>query len=405
MVARGLASLVLLLVGVAAGWYQLRPAPILPITAEGRVAGNISGVAIALAGPTMQNGDGLTYPGVNGSEGAIEQLRASGVGLVRIVVQPRALMQGATANRAQAQNQVLHLVRVALDNHMQTIIDIHPWWPDTPADEAKLVCDQATFSQLKATEVSLAEKFAQIKSGWLALELLNEPKVCPAGAGVRWEDRQKDLVAAISATAPNLNLVVTPAKGQLDDLLAFDPRPYLANPRILFSFHFYDPFIFTTPGYYGLRDAPFPPSTLQSSVPTVGPSPDNRSDAIGAAMASPRSDTRRDMRRYIESDWTQQTVRDRFRMASAWQGRWGLNSSRIFVGEFGVIRDNGTFPPYTRVSELLWLSTVRAAARDAGFRSSYWIWPTHASYDADAATGKLRQDVAGAVGLKPLGVP
>ena len=81
----------------------------------------------------------------------------------------------------------------------------------------------------------------------VAFEPLNEPPDCPQGIDV-WDDTQLSLYHQIRALRGAVKFVVYGhhwGDNTGTDFTSLDPTPYLRDPNVLFTFHYYDPSAFT----------------------------------------------------------------------------------------------------------------------------------------------------------------
>jgi endoglucanase len=90
----------------------------------------------------------------------------------------------------------------------------------------------------------------------IAFEPLNEPPNCAAGDQI-WNAAQLSLYRQLRSLWNFVNFVVYGHHWGDDagtDFTSLDPAPYLADPNVLFTFHYYDPFAFTGQGLSWLLD-------------------------------------------------------------------------------------------------------------------------------------------------------
>jgi hypothetical protein len=90
----------------------------------------------------------------------------------------------------------------------------------------------------------------------IAFEPLNEPPNCAAGDQI-WDAPQLSLYRQLRSLRNFVNFVVYGHHWGDDagtDFTSLDPAPYLADPNVLFTFHYYDPFAFTGQGLSWLLD-------------------------------------------------------------------------------------------------------------------------------------------------------
>lgn len=335
--------------------------------------------------------DGYAYdppPGIGTT--LFRTIRDSGVDLVRLVVRPMPMLSGTSAAREKARNQVIAMTRALNAAGIATIVDIHPWTPDTLADEAALVCATSGSAGLAQMLVALAEALRLEPPGKVALELLNEPKRCKIRGQIRWPVLQQQLVKQVRSVAPKLPIIVTGGGGQANDLLGLDVTPYAADSNIYFSFHFYEPFIFTTPGYFNAHNVPFPPA---------GTIPEGLRGSMSYNFADMNLQQSRDFVSYLTHPFGAVEIANRFAGLTEWRKARDISADRIVLGEYGIVRNATEDSSEGRRDELRWLSLVTAAASRNGFKRVLWSWPIRAHYDYDSNTRMIRRDVAAAAGL------
>jgi endoglucanase len=122
-----------------------------------------------------------------------------------------------------------------------------------------LASDPERTQRLTAVWRQMAEHFKD-RSALVLYEILNEP------AGIDdavWGEMQRQAIAAIRAVDPVHTVIVSPGSMGSYDHLALLPR--YADPNLIYTFHFYDPFLFThqgsnwtDPSMENVRGVPYP---------------------------------------------------------------------------------------------------------------------------------------------------
>jgi len=365
----------------------------------GGLLGNGRGMSVPwLRWPTAASGSVQPYD-VNQSlwsDSSYRKLRDSGVDFVRAFMPPQPLMSDDPAARARAISQVAsNADRINLAG-LKVVVDLHFWPPGDVVQMAKdAVQNPASRARFIRGEVELATELARRPQGRVALELLNEPWPCSA-TDTSWPVLQQRLVAEIRKVAPSLPLVVTGCSGALDRLIDPNMAAYARDPNIIYTFHFYEPFVFTHQFIFSggarLNKVPFPP-------PSVGVS-EGMVDILVPPLAARQSPgAKAAVRDYIRKDRGTASIAARFDQVAQWAKRNGIPPQRVLMGEFGT-----PFPPTPdaqrlRPDQLRWVSIVRLAAEHHGFAWCYWNNPRQGSYDYDPATRFARADVLRALGL------
>jgi len=272
-------------------------------------------------------------------------LRHMGFDFVRLPVNPVPLLASAPDLRSRLLDEIVNWLKGYTSAGLRVIVDLHFWSPpDKFWFPANLVPERniAAFEAYRSLIRSLSERLARLPHGVVALELLNEPPSDDC-RGDGWIREQRTLLADARAVTRELPLVVTGCGGQLEGLLALDAYDVSFRDRnLLFTFHFYEPFVFTHQGgyveYRYFSEIPYPASagTLASTI-------EKTNEAIDTAITRPRAHD--------------------------------VSVDRIFLGEFAAINwRNYDTPQYLR-SRKTWNRDVRAAAARLGIASAYWNLP------------------------------
>src|SRR6185295_721088 len=149
--------------------------------------------------------------------------------------------------------------------------------------------------------------------------------------------------------APFLTLVATGACGSMiEGLERLSPQSF-ADANVLYTFHFYEPYVFSHQGapwmtgepmYRYLNDVPWPSAAgsreatriaVEARLAADRSTPDSEKRAIRVTIdrvLNEYFDARPD-RRFIERHFARVTV---------WADRYDIERSRILLGEFGAMR-------------------------------------------------------------------
>ncbi len=270
------------------------------------------------------------------SDAALDDLRRAGFSFVRLPVQPEFL-SGAMTERLQLLADAVG----RLQRHgFGVIVEVHPttWHLETSA---------ADRAQLLALWRQLAPLLARFDPRVTFPEVVNEPVFAHDSAG--WEALQQEALAVIRVGFPAATVVLTGNDwGDLDGLLRLHP---VADPNVIYSFHFYEPTILTTL-------ASFEPALDTPALATL-PFPVAEPCVRGGASGRTASV----MRYYCSGQWDEAHVRARIALAAEWAHR---NHAAVLAGEFGAD---------SRLNEgarLAWMAAVRRAAADQGLGWALW---------------------------------
>lgn len=337
----------------------------------------------------------------------LEVLAEQGFDFVRMPTDPGPLLAyGPGADQDQLIAGIRTATEMALDAGLKVVVDLHPLprgdetggmedilgdlWPDYVALVGHLAADLATLPQDR-----------------VALELLNEPtfdcEAVYAGAEPRWPTMQAELLAAVRAQAPDLTVVLTGACwGQANALASLDPTTY-ADDNVLWTFHSYEPFLFShqgaswssAPEKYVL-DLPYPPSAVTEDLAAdlADAAKDRMAAAEGQADAELIDKAIADYRAYPDSIVTAEIDR-----AVAWADEHGIPRDQVFLGEFGALHtvDDRSYP---RDWYLAFIADKRAAAEAAGLSWAVLGYVGGMGIaNADAPDRRLDPDTCRALGL------
>jgi endoglucanase len=303
----------------------------------------------------------------------LEVLAEQGFDFVRMPVDPGPML---AYGPGESQDQLIAGIRtatqLALDAGLKVVVDLHPLprgdetgvmedilgdlWPDYVTLVARLASDLSTLPQDR-----------------VVLEFLNEPtfdcEAVYAGAPPRWPGMQAELHAAARAAAPELTFVLTGACwSQANALASLDPA-LIADDNVLWTFHSYEPFLFShqgatwssAPEKY-VWDLPYPPSAVTKDLAAdlATAAKDRMAAAEGQADTDLIDKAIADYRAYPDSIVTAEIDR-----AAAWADEHGIPRDRLFLGEFGALHtiDGRAYP---RDWYHAFIADKRAAAEAAG---------------------------------------
>ncbi|MCA0360268.1 MAG: glycoside hydrolase family 5 protein [Armatimonadetes bacterium] len=228
------------------------------------------------------------------------------------------------------------------------IVDIHPddSFKEALRDDPRMVAAFEGFWSKLATEM------AKRDPNKVFLEVLNEPAVMK---GDKWRGIESRLVGAIRKAAPKHTIIVNPGGewSSIDRLV--EGEPY-ADKNLIYTFHCYDPFVFTHQGAeWGwdksrfMKQVPYP-SSPEAVEPLLGTIQDQ--DAMWA------------VKNYGGENWDFAKMKARLKLAADWGAK---HKVPVYCGEFGAY---ATFSP--RESRLTWIRDTTRAMRELGIGWAMW---------------------------------
>jgi hypothetical protein len=319
----------------------------------------------------------------------LKALKADGFDFVRMPVDPVVFLSPRTAGyRDGLYSDVLDAVRLVNQAGLKAIVDLHlmPGGSDRSAGMQSVMGDPQQFSAYLDVVRRMGLTLAEEDPHRVAFELMNEPVVdCETAAGrAAWSGKLKELFAAARASATRLTLVLTggcwsSAKG----LASVDPRE-IPDDNILWTFHSYDPFVLThqSASWAGdfipyVKGIPYPPYAHPK--------------AFRAALAAIRARIRKDapwarragLLSYLDEqvatvdtpEELKATMSRPFETVAKWADRNGIPHHDIFLGEFGMIRQEyGSSTIMPAAWRAAYVRDMTTLAERHGFGWSLWSY-------------------------------
>jgi aryl-phospho-beta-D-glucosidase BglC (GH1 family) len=272
------------------------------------------------------------------TERDLDLIARMGFSHVRLTLNPKAISDAPEGLPFHAERLALLDAAVAgfLARHVAVVVDLHP----DDNFKTPLAKDDAAVERLVAFWRALAAHFAGTDPERVFFEVMNEP-VIPDAA--RWNAVQKQVLAAMRASAPRHTLIATgPRWSSVDELEKVEP---VADRNVVYNFHCYEPFRFTHQGatwagdwVKGLKNAPYP----------------SNPEAVAGVLADlPDEKARENMIQYGKENWNAEKIDAVIARAAAWGKKKGVP---LTCNEFGVYRK--VAPTEAR---LRWIRDVRTA--------------------------------------------
>lgn len=294
------------------------------------------------------------------------RMRRMGLRHVRVLLDPDWLQLNGAHPRYVGAG-----VRLALDAGLMVVLAMQP----SSHHKQHMGGDDAAIETLAMQWAQLAAMLGAIPVDRLVFEVLNEPEIEDTDRAAHIQLR---LIETVRAVTPGRVVVVGGAHfSDIADLVTMKPLPL---PRIVYSFHFYEPHNFTHQGatwgwpmWMLLRNLPYPssPEALAPVVPTL------------AEVA------REHAAWYGRQSWNKAKLAAFVDQAAGWSRQHRVP---VWCSEFGVLRDG--VPPASRRA---WLQDVRELFETRSIAWTYFDWWGHFGMvagppgarvlDADVATG------------------
>lgn len=339
----------------------------------------------------------------------LARLRAAGFDFVRIPADPGPLLAFDGGRRAALLDDISAAAASAVAEGLSTVVCLlpntatHHYTPDFMIGSPQAPGFPAYLDVVDA----LAARLGTLDSTRVAFEPVNEPPQ-PCGSVV-WRSVQEILLGAARVAAPRLALVASGACGSaIAGLDALDPAPLLALGPVLFTFHFYEPFLFTHQGapwmtepvYRALNAVPWPASagSLARTLDAVRRQMDHDAATPAAAKAEAYRTTERALAEYFAAEPDIGFIRTHMEPARSWAARHGIPADQVVLGEFGALPSTGRIVAAAAADRARYLRDVRETAETMGFPWCLW-----ALFDVmgimDDTTHALDPDMLRALGL------
>lgn len=316
-------------------------------------------------------------------ERMLAQLRTMGLTHVRLPLLLERLSPAFSgpAVIAQSLQQTDHAVEILLQLGYAVTLDMHPAERFQELHQAEP--DQG-LAILAEVWQRLATRYANTAPDRIFFEILNEPSV-PSPI---WLEQGPQIVAIVRRAAPDHTIIYGPAFYQrYEALQALTP---LADPNIVYAFHFYDPMAFTHQGQTWGRDPP----------PSVGriPFPAGLADIeplIRRLQQQGQSEAAESLSEQFREPWTPQTI-DRIFAGVA---DWAASHARpVIVNEFGVLSFRAD--PQSRAA---WIRAVRTAAERYCIGWTHWEYADGFGFVRRTGSRETIDPVVGPALTAPLG--
>lgn len=279
----------------------------------------------------------------------IALIKSMGFDHVRLSVNPEPMMRHNQADQLPPEylGYLDSAVKMILDQGLAVIIDMHP-----ESDfKSRLVQHDDFVEQFSDFWRAIARHYSTYDPETVFFEVLNEPEFHDR---YRWAGVQAKLAQAIREGAPQHTIIAAGANwSDIEDLLAMTP---LADPNLIYNFHFYDPHTFTHQGatwgenYWHFESKLSYPASMDT--------------AEKVAAAEPDAVNRLAILRYGLDHWDSNRIGIEIGQATDWAKHWNVP---LTCNEFGVYRNYSE--PQDRAR---WLHDVRAKLEKDGIGWNMW---------------------------------
>ena len=306
----------------------------------------------------------------------LNALRAAGFDFLRLPVDPGPFLAASAPEKRVLLDQLMRAVELCLKADLKVVVNMqanagtHYWTP------ARMTA--STDAPEFAAYLALVGEIAALMPARTALEPINEP--IGACESTQTRDVREAMLARARKAAPDLTLIASGGCGSLIQGLAdFDPASVARFAPLLYTFHFYEPYLFTHQSaswmgerlYHTLTGVPWPGAegsygqTMQETRALIA-------DLPATERAGVLAETEKVMKVYFDANPARPFI-DRYLGAAAqWAKRHGLPTSQVLLGEFGVLRKDARHAGARAPDRARYLKDVRESAESFGFPWAFW---------------------------------
>jgi hypothetical protein len=313
----------------------------------------------------------------------LARLRRIGFDFVRIPVDPGPFLAGNPEQRKSLLGDVSEAVRAAISADLSVVVNLeaniatHHWTPSFMTGSPRAPAF-AAYLDLVAEIAGLLSRFAEDR---VALEPINEPGGACDSSDYR--EVRLELLKTARSAASRLTLVATGGCGSLvQGLTDFDPAPLERLRPLLFTFHFYEPYLFTHQGAPWMREPiyrslsgvpwPGPAGSLERTLERVRSRMDKDVETSAADKAAAYSRTERELKVYFEARPARPFIDGYLGIVDTWAKRHGIPNEQVLMGEFGVLRADQRYAGAAAPDRARYVEDVRRSAEAFGFPWAFW---------------------------------
>lgn len=344
----------------------------------------------------------------------LSALRRAGIDFVRLPVDPGPLLAFSGERRRQLLADVTAAIELALTQDLSVVVNLHPndathYWNST-----QLVGSVSAplFTRYLGLVRDMAALLGRFDPARVAFEPLNEP---PQSCGAAdWTIMQVELMRTARLAAPSLTLVASGACGSMIAGLESLDLAALGDPNMFFTFHFYEPYVFSHQGAPWMTAEPMYRYLNAVPWPAAAGSREGTRAAIATRLAAdrtaPESEKRaiattidRVLKQYFDAQPDRRFIERYFARVTAWADRHGVDRSRILLGEFGALRTDGRYVAAAAADRARYIVDVRDTCEAAGMPWAFWNLFDGMGLTINDASHEFDPAITAALGLRDPG--
>ncbi|MEP9372157.1 cellulase family glycosylhydrolase [Mesorhizobium sp. KR1-2] len=331
----------------------------------------------------------LPFPEWRKTEGTadLKLLKETGFDFVRMPVDPAPFLSDKTLPlREKLFASVLESVRMINAAGLKVVVDIHlvPSGGSRSIGMAEVMEDKKQFDAYVEVVRQTARLLAKEDPALVAFEPMNEPVIdCGDDKTNLWPERLQRLFAAARASAPPLTLVLSGGCYSSANALAKVDPAKVPDDNVIWTFHSYEPFLLTHQGATWAGDF------IRYVTGLHFPLEDAHRDDLRGTLArirkaikaeAPRA-RQADMLAYLDEQIAAINTEKKldglmdapFLAVESWSQAHGVKPEDIFLGEFGMIRQEYGNPYVMPADDrAAYVRDVIGEAERRGFSWAIW---------------------------------
>lgn len=288
----------------------------------------------------------------------LQFIKQKGFTYIRLPIGSTILFNDASPDILKSTNltAVDNAIKNCIDAGLAVTINLHPWQNDTDS----LLAASTTFqNKIALYWKTIAAYFKKYDTGKIYFEVLNEPHASAGGLTAQnfnwWAPVQEKIIKAIREAAPE-HYIIVGGEGW-NSIEGLKQLPVYGYTKIIYNFHFYEPFLFT---HQGASWAGWLPAQLGKNIPYPS-SP----EAVAPLIAAANNNELKNALQWYGNQRINIDTLDRWiKVAADWAA---FNNVTIIANEFG------SYSPFApRQSRLNYLKDVRTVFEKYNIGWAMW---------------------------------
>jgi hypothetical protein len=343
----------------------------------------------------------------------LSALRRAGIDFVRLPIDPGPLLAFSGERRRRLFADVLAAIELTLAQDLSVVVNLHPNSATHYWNPARLVGDVSAplFTRYLGLVREMAAQLARFDPTRVAFEPLNAPP--QRGGAADWAIMLGELLRTARRAAPSLTLAATGAcGGMIAGLEALDPSS-LGDSNTLYTFHFYEPYVFSHQGAPWMTSEPMYRYLNAVPWPSAAGSRERTRAAVVARLAADRTTPvaekraiaatiERVLNEYFDARPDRRFIGRHFTRVTAWADRHGIDRSGILLGEFGALRTDERYVAAPAPDRARYITNVRETCEAAGMPWAFWNFFDGMGLTTDDAVREFDPAITAALGLRDL---